>query len=214
MYKVFYNDCRLIFSGVNEKENFNNSVEVVCINDTNQLSDFILPFLAKCNKSLNIYGDEIALWNHFQTFFQLVPAAGGLVKSNEGYLFIFRKGKWDLPKGKIDNRESADIAAIREVKEETGLQDVRIIKSLPSTWHIYFSDFDKPGSKPVLKETKWFLMEAPDGQVLTPESGEGIEAVRWFVASELNEVLNNTYPGIREMIEKLIGSQTKCQQTT
>lgn len=203
MYKVFFNDCRLIIAGTDEGENLNNSYEKVCLNEPHQLSEYVLPFLENCTKSLTIYGNMTDLWNHFKTFFHLIPAAGGLVKSSKGYLFIFRKGKWDLPKGKIDEGETPVEAAVREVKEETGLRQVKIIQPLPSTWHIYFSPFDPPGSRPVLKETKWFLMEANPEQVLVPEKDEGIENAQWIRLTELEFVLKNTYSSLREMIENL-----------
>ncbi|MDD4603626.1 MAG: NUDIX domain-containing protein [Bacteroidales bacterium] len=92
----------------------------------------------------------------FFRLFKRIDAAGGLVKNEKGeFLFIHRFGLWDLPKGKIDKKDqhpgsivchlssaichpsSAYNAAVREVKEETGLQSVIITKELPSTWHIY-----------------------------------------------------------------------------
>jgi 8-oxo-dGTP pyrophosphatase MutT (NUDIX family) len=203
MYKVFFNDCRLIISETDEGENLNNSDEKVCLNEPHQLSEYVLPFLENCTKSLTIYGNMTDLWNHFKTFFHLIPAAGGLVKSSKGYLFIFRKGKWDLPKGKIDEGETPEEAAVREVKEETGLQQVKIIQPLPSTWHIYFSKFDEPGSKPFLKETRWFLMEANPEQVLVPEKGEGITEICWFNTSELLTILSNTFDSLRDLITGL-----------
>ena len=204
MYKVFFNDCRLIIAGTDEGENLNNAGEKVRINDLHQMSEYVLPFFEDGKKSLIICGNKTELWSHFQASFQLIQAAGGLVKSREGYLFILRSGKWDLPKGKIDKGESAQDAAVREVKEETGLHEVSIIKPLPSTWHIYYCEFDKPGSKPVLKETKWFLMEAAPEQVLVPETAEDIETARWFSPTELELVLKNTYASLSEMIENLI----------
>lgn len=203
MYKVFFNDCRLIISGIDEYENLNNVVEKIYIDDPQQLPQVVFSFLDGFSKSLTVCGNKTELWNHFQLLFNSIPAAGGLVKSSKGYLFIFRKGKWDLPKGKIDKGESAEDAAVREVKEETGLQEVSIIKPLPSTWHIYYSEFDKPGSKPVLKETKWFLMEADAKQVLTPETAEDIETARWIKLTEMEIVFKNTYANIREMTQYL-----------
>ena len=143
------------------------------------------------------------LWNHFKTFFHLIPAAWGVVKSSNGFLFIFRKGKWDLPKGKIDEGETPEEAAVREVKEETGLKQVKIIQPLPSTWHIYFSEYNVPGSKPVLKETKWFLMETHAGQKLLPEKGEGITDLRWFEKNELDFVIPNTFENLKALLVSL-----------
>ncbi len=57
----------------------------------------------------------------------LILAAGGLVLNEKGeVLFMFRKGKWDLPKGKLDPGETMDACALREVMEETGLVQVEL----------------------------------------------------------------------------------------
>lgn len=66
----------------------------------------------------------------FETVFQnlknkikLIKAAGGLVKNGDGdYLFIYRLGKWDLPKGKVEDNEKMREAAVREVEEECGIK--------------------------------------------------------------------------------------------
>ncbi|ULT24020.1 NUDIX domain-containing protein [Sphingobacterium sp. E70] len=66
----------------------------------------------------------------FETVFQnlksklkIIKAAGGLVKNGDGdYLFIYRLGKWDLPKGKVEDNEKMKEAAVREVEEECGIK--------------------------------------------------------------------------------------------
>src|ERR1700730_7271010 len=66
--------------------------------------------------------DELkrAVWKKFQ----VILAAGGLVMDqHKQVLLIHRKGKWDLPKGKLDKKESLEACALREVKEETGLKE-------------------------------------------------------------------------------------------
>ncbi len=203
MYKVFFNDRRLIIADNSEEEFLNNDDARVSLKDPGLLQDYVREFLAGHMESLIISGDREKLWHTLQQLFLSVPAAGGVVKSNDGYLFILRKGKWDLPKGKIDEGETPEEAAVREVKEETGLQQVKIIQPLPSTWHIYFSPFGPPGSRPVLKETKWFLMEALEGQMLLPEKGEGITETGWLNTSEILTILSNTYASLKELITGL-----------
>jgi len=134
-----------------------------------------------------------------QDFFHLfnwVDAAGGLVKNEKGeMLFIFRLGKWDLPKGKLAGNESPEEAAIREVREETGLAGIRITGSLPSTYHIY----ERKG-KSILKQTRWFEMEAKNAQSLIPQAEEDITEARWVGKKDLESVLSNTYASIRELM--------------
>src|SRR5690606_26317204 len=70
--------------------------------------------------------------------FRVIKAAGGLVKNGEGdYLFIFRLGKWDLPKGKVDPGESMKKAAVREVEEECGIKVDYLGQKIITSYHIY-----------------------------------------------------------------------------
>ena len=135
----------------------------------------------------------------FSKLFKRIDAAGGLVKNEKGQLlFIFRSGKWDLPKGKLSEKETPKEAAIREVKEETGLRKLTIGKKLPSTWHIYFRK-----GKQILKQTWWFGMEAASEEKLIPETKEDITEVRWVDPSGIQEILTNTYGSIRELVASL-----------
>jgi 8-oxo-dGTP pyrophosphatase MutT (NUDIX family) len=156
-------------------------------------------------------GDS-ATFKIFTSFFKYIPAAGGLVKNEKGeFLFIHRLGFWDLPKGKIDKKDipgtgytvhddgSARNAAIREVKEETGLKNLVIRKELPSTWHIYTAK-----EKTILKKTRWFEMEADSGQTLKPETSEGIFLVKWTSADAIHCILSHTYASIRELLLEVI----------
>ncbi len=66
----------------------------------------------------------------FFKLFKPVTAAGGLVENEKGeVLLIFRRGKWDLPKGKLDPGETIEQCAVREVEEETGLKNIELKKS-------------------------------------------------------------------------------------
>ena len=82
----------------------------------------------KETKARKIYlmGDDPAtLLKTFKSKLPVVQAGGGLVRNQSGkMLFIFRKGKWDLPKGKIDKGETLEKGAKREVKEETGVKNL------------------------------------------------------------------------------------------
>jgi 8-oxo-dGTP pyrophosphatase MutT (NUDIX family) len=134
-----------------------------------------------------------------------IPASGGLVKNDSGlFLFIRRFGVWDLPKGKIEKKESPENAAIREVGEECGLSELKIIKQLDSTYHIYRSPYLKYPDNLVLKETKWFLMSYAGSEIPIPEMEEDIEEVRWFSPTEFDQVLTNTYSSLRDLLAKTL----------
>ncbi len=137
------------------------------------------------------------LFNYFSNMFRVIEAAGGLVKNKKGeYLFIFRNGKWDLPKGKIEKREKIKTAAIREVEEECGISGLTIIRELPTTYHTYFME-----EKAILKPTYWFEMICNDSSALIPQIEEGITDAQWVATKQLKKVLNNTFESVKEVIK-------------
>jgi len=125
-------------------------------------------------------------------------AAGGLVfnEKNE-LLMIFRRGKWDLPKGKTEANETPEMSAIREVQEETGLQNLSIRYFSGITHHEYFDPYIH---EQVLKETQWFVMSATINEKLIPQTEEDITAIKWADDTDLIDMLKNTYPNIRQII--------------
>ena len=129
--------------------------------------------------------------------FTLIQAAGGLVKNNEdNILMIFRRGKWDLPKGKLDKGEKIEDCAIREVKEETGLKNVKLNSPLLVTYHTYHE-----GTRSILKESHWFTMTITGEQKLTPQTEEDIFDIKWISADEINSYLPKSFPLISDIIE-------------
>lgn len=127
-----------------------------------------------------------------------ILAAGGLVfnEKNE-LLMIFRRGKWDLPKGKMETGESPETSAIREVQEETGIKNVHICHFTGITHHEYFDTYLK---EKVLKETHWFSMLAASTEILVPQTEEDITAIQWVAKNEMDELQKNTFPNIKHII--------------
>lgn len=141
--------------------------------------------------------DFMKLKSIFFKHFELIKAGGGLVKNKrEEILMIFRRGKWDLPKGKLDEGETIEECAKREVEEETGLQKLTVIKPLVITYHTY-NLFGKHN----LKETHWFLMHATGNEELIPQTEEEISETKWVKKGDLESYLKNTFPTI-EMVLK------------
>ncbi|MBV9986191.1 MAG: NUDIX domain-containing protein, partial [Chitinophagaceae bacterium] len=101
-----------------------------------------------------------------------IVAAGGLVQNENGeLLMIYRRGKWDLPKGKLDKGESIEACALREVTEETGVRNLQLGALIDIGYHEYF---DKYLQQEVIKETHWFRMSATGTQHLVPQTEEDI----------------------------------------
>lgn len=139
------------------------------------------------------------LFDYFSSMFHIIEAAGGLVRNPKGeWLFIFRNGKWDLPKGKIEKGEAVKEAAIREVEEECGISGLNIIRELPRTYHTYYIN-----EKAILKCTYWFEMECTNISRLIPQTEEGITDVQWIPVRNFKQVLDNTYESIKEVLKEV-----------
>ncbi len=154
------------------------------------------------NQFIEVYyyhENEKLLLANFSLSFKVIEAAGGLVKNKKSeYLFIFRNGKWDLPKGKIEKKEGIKEAAMREVEEECGIGKLKIVKELESTYHTYELE-----GKSILKRTYWFEMICEDESKLVPQTEEGITEVKWLSKNDLKQVFDNTYESIREVLKNV-----------
>ena len=119
--------------------------------------------------------DVIKAFNDFCTLYEIIEAGGGVVKNPKGeVLMIFRRGFWDLPKGKMDPGENMMQTAAREVKEETGLTHIQVERHLTNTYHTYRTG----KGKRVLKICTWFEMRTLDTN-LVPQLEEDIEEALW-----------------------------------
>ena len=130
--------------------------------------------------------------------YQVLKAAGGIVKNDKSeFLFIFRRGKWDLPKGKKEPDENLKKTAIREVMEETGLKGLNITRKAGISYHTY-----ELKNHQILKKTTWFEMSCRGRQRPKPQKEEDITAVKWLKKENISEVIENTYPSIIELLKK------------
>lgn len=131
----------------------------------------------------------------FAAEFTYIEAAGGIVANEFGnILYMFKNKKWDLPKGKVDKGEFSEDAALREVQEETGLQNVLRKSLVCSSWHIY------PHKQSyALKQTFWYAMSALSSEELIPQAEEGIQKLCWLSQSEITALHSQTYPAIVEV---------------
>lgn len=143
------------------------------------------------------HADVDHVWQVFREGHVFVAAAGGAVTDEQGRLLVIKRlGVWDLPKGKVDPGEGMAEAAVREVREECGLEQVTITSGLPSTWHTY----ERKGRQH-LKRTDWFLMRASSTEALAPQAEEDIEEVRWAHRDELPQLRSATYPSLWPVFE-------------
>ena len=138
------------------------------------------------------------LKNCFLSTFHIIEAAGGLVlNNNKEILFIFRRGKWDLPKGKMETDETPEICAAREIEEETGVNQLELHHKIIDTYHIY----EERGQQ-ILKKTYWFYFTTKFEGTPKPQIEEDISSISWIGKENLALPLSNTYDSIMDVIEK------------
>lgn len=134
-------------------------------------------------------------WKHFLRFFDVIHAAGGVIVNPEGrILFLYRRGIWDLPKGKTEPGETPENTALREVVEETGIEPPVILKDLGNTYHVFWE-----GNRRKMKITRWFLMKSEITGPLQNPGHEGIEKLEWLAPDDI--VLQTaTYASTKELL--------------
>ena len=193
MQKIFVGNKPIILTTEVKKEiNFKNflidSVGIEKILSTLKKDKF---------EAIHLIGSDLdRMLKIFLKFLPNVIAGGGKVVNPSGQiLFIFRNGKWDLPKGKAETRETIDKTALREVEEETGIKGLQITKPLEITYHIF-----KRNNKYQIKKTYWFEMFSDYKGDLKPQLSEGITKVKWIDPKKLKKVKKNIYANIEGLL--------------
>ena len=188
---VYFTDCALRFV----------SADTIVGKDVHTISEKeltrakVINFFQSCNSLTVLCEDCDAAFDRFLAEFKYVEAAGGVVKNERGeVLMIYRRNRWDLPKGHIDTGEDALTAAKREVEEETGVSGLKFVSELCNTLHAYnvYGEWE-------LKCTYWFAFDAQSA-VTTAQTEEDIESAVWCNPAEVDSNLEESYPAIKEVI--------------
>lgn len=204
MIKIILNNKRILltedYQNVLDKNRINNAF--ICFDLTAQkANDLVDTLLISEIEDAVIVGDPYENLRILKHTFKFIKAGGGVVFNNRNeLLFIYRRKKWDLPKGKLDRGESIERCAIREVYEETGIRNLEIVRHLCFTYHLYLEN------DIILKETNWFLMFTEDNW-LTPQKEEGIKKAVWVHKNNIRYQLRNTYPSIVDIFEVLLSEE-------
>ncbi|MBO5811345.1 MAG: NUDIX domain-containing protein [Bacteroidales bacterium] len=201
MYRLFCNNKTLICRNFFEQYlDVNVNDDVYSTQAFDNTFDRVKKWLEESDENIEINDvDNDILAAVIKKIFRFAPAAGGLVLINNAIAAIERNGIPDLPKGHIEKNESPDEAALREVREETALSNLSIIKQLPSTFHCYLLN-----NQWTLKKTSWFLMKSDDEFKPKPQEEEGISKVYLLNKDNVNEFLQKTYSSIRLSLENEI----------
>jgi len=194
-YKVYIFD-----KAITIMDNLNESSENVYAFSAINLDDIIVKLQTNLLPEVFLYHPRLnEAWDAFKKHFDVIEAAGGIVENDTNkYLFIYRNGKWDLPKGKMEPGEQPNETAIREVKEECGIQNIEIDHFLLDTYHL-FND----NNKKRLKITHWFKMNELEKSTLIPQTEEGIEKVEWIDVTTDDFPLENSYENIKLLFSDL-----------
>ncbi|MDD2982807.1 MAG: NUDIX domain-containing protein [Crocinitomicaceae bacterium] len=196
MYKVFIQNRPLHF--ISEGEFINN--EGVFVSDKMALSNQnnVYQLLEQTPETISVFILSEQPFETMRAFFKdhhWIEAAGGIVKKADEYLFIYKNDCWDLPKGIIDAEESIEMAAIREVEEECGIHNPKILSFITNTYHTYEYE-----GKPVLKKTHWFEFDYQGNEPLVGQADEGITDLAWKSKEQISEIMDKTYLSIKEVL--------------
>ncbi len=193
-YKVYLNNKMLLLT--DDLDNTSNTYFF----GSQSLDEIIHRLQHGTSNIITLYSPNLqSSWESFKKHFDVIEAAGGLVTDSRGnFLFIYRNGKWDLPKGKMEKGENPEETALREVQEECGIKNLDIDHFLFDTYHLFTEN-----KKKRLKITHWYKMKGKKEDALAPQTEEGIEKVEWIDLEKNPEILNNSYENIKLLFQEV-----------
>ena len=195
MYKVFVKDIPIILSTNKKIGSQYTSMPLKIVNFKKLIKKIINGEL----HYINLYHKkEEKLEKFLKKKLPVVQAAGGLVYNHKKeILFIYRNSKWDLPKGGVENNETIEEAAVREVEEETGVQHLKVRDFIAKTYHVF-----KRNGEFKLKITHWYEMHTDYDEDLTPQVEEGIKKAKWKNFEKSQKALRDSYENIKLLFPK------------
>ncbi|MCC6700819.1 MAG: NUDIX domain-containing protein [Fluviicola sp.] len=197
MYKVFIDNKVILFCEKYKIQKKSSNEVILSVDDWSKFD--LIAFRQQTDAMIQLVviakHPEATILEMFKSY-QLVEAAGGIVKRKNSYLFIERHGLWDIPKGKMDEGELPAETAVREIEEECGITGPVVRKPLGITFHTY-----EWKGKPVLKKNHWFVLDYEGPKTVTPQLEEAITKAVWLKKNAISTLKENTYASICEVID-------------
>lgn len=200
MYKIFQENKALVFPKIDGNTlNFDATPQESDRYDADLLCNFLPEWINDRDPGDTFIHEisEKAVALALNETFRMAPAAGGIIMKDGKFVSIVRKGIPDLPKGHIEKGETPEAAALREVEEETGIGNLKIVKALPITWHCYVEHEEW-----TLKPTYWYLMSTSENIQPKPQTEEGITEIKLTGNEAIEDFLRNTYRSTSEILGK------------
>ena len=195
MYTVFFDDKKILVTNT-LKKTYKKKYRIFTLKDLS-VEAFVKKIDGYKSGKFLFYIDSPDPLKEFEKAFTLIQAGGGVVRNPQGrILFIKRRGKWDLPKGKLETGEDISECAQREVEEETGVKGLFVLGKRVITYHIYKQD-----QRWYLKETHWYNMYSDGQEDLRPQKEEDIEVCAWKKPKKLKKLLKNSFSSLREVFK-------------
>ena len=195
MYTVFFDDKKILVTNT-LKKTYKKKYRIFTLKDLS-VEAFVKKIDGYKSGKFLFYIDSTDPLKEFEKAFTLIQAGGGVVRNPQGrILFIKRRGKWDLPKGKLEIGEDISECAQREVEEETGVKGLFVLGKRVITYHIYKQD-----QRWYLKETHWYNMYSDGREDLRPQKEEDIEVCAWKKPKKLKKLLKNSFSSLREVFK-------------
>ncbi len=200
MYKIFQENKALVFPKIEgDSLKFDATPQESDRYDAELLCDFLPEWLDDRDPGDTFIHEvgENAVVQALNETFRMAPAAGGVVEKDGRFVSIVRKGIPDLPKGHVEQGETPEEAALREVEEETGIGNLKIVKAMTTTWHCYLEHEEW-----ALKPTYWYLMSTSEAIQPKPQTEEGITEIKLIGKEDVEGFLKNTFRSISEILGK------------
>lgn len=195
---ISYLDHHIHFHSAAEMQHVDKPINHVVIPEQS-LDQAFLQLIAGKDVWVWVQQDFRTVVRYLRLHYIFVKAAGGIPQASDGrQLLIFRENNWDIPKGMVEPGETLAQAAVREVEEETGLQDLSIGPLITKTYHIY----DKYGGWH-LKQTSWYHIQCPYQANTIPQTEEGITQAVWVTAHECRQRLSQSFASLRIVSDML-----------